>query len=151
MYVKIKITNITRNPTFKYLSVSLYTWVVPQNYFKISLTGDLPGGPVVKNPPCNAGDPGLIPGQGTKIPHAVGQLSPRTTTTELTHHNYWARTPQLEPACCKLQSPRALEPARHNYRAHAPWSLRTTTREKPARHKERSHVPQLRPDTAQNK
>ena len=25
---------------------------------------------------------GLIPGQGTKIPHAVGQLSPRATTTK---------------------------------------------------------------------
>ena len=38
---------------------------------------DFPGGPVVKNPPYNAGDAGLIPGQGTKIPHAAGQLSPR--------------------------------------------------------------------------
>ena len=28
---------------------------------------DFPGGPVVKNPPSNAGDAGLIPGQGTKI------------------------------------------------------------------------------------
>ena len=33
------------------------------------------GGPVVKNLP-NAGDVGSIPGPGTKIPHAVGQLSP---------------------------------------------------------------------------
>ena len=48
---------------------------------------DFPGGPVVKNPPYNAGDAGLIPGQGTKIPHAVGQLSPRTATTELAHLN----------------------------------------------------------------
>ena len=44
---------------------------------------DFPGGPVVKNPPCNAGDAGLIPAQGTKIPHAVGQPSPHATTTEL--------------------------------------------------------------------
>ena len=29
------------------------------------------GGPVVKNPPSNVGDVGSIPGQGTKIPHAV--------------------------------------------------------------------------------
>ena len=29
--------------------------------------GDFPGGPVVKNPPSNAGDNGSIPGQGTKI------------------------------------------------------------------------------------
>ena len=44
---------------------------------------DFPGGPVVKNSPSNAGDPGLIPGWGTKIPHAAGQLSPCATTTEL--------------------------------------------------------------------
>ena len=36
---------------------------------------DFPGGPVVKNLPCNAGDTGLNPGQETKIPHATGQLS----------------------------------------------------------------------------
>ena len=35
-----------------------------------------PGGPVVKNLPFNAGDAGSIPGQGTKIPHNVGPLSP---------------------------------------------------------------------------
>ena len=37
---------------------------------------DLPGGPVVKNPPCdNAGDPSSIPDWGTKIPHSSEQLS----------------------------------------------------------------------------
>ena len=44
--------------------------------------GDFPGGPVVKNPPCNAGDSGLILGQGTKIPHTVKQLYPHATATE---------------------------------------------------------------------
>ena len=43
---------------------------------------DFPGGPGVKNPPSNAGDAGSIPGRGTKIPHAVEQLSPRAATTE---------------------------------------------------------------------
>ena len=38
---------------------------------------DFPGGPGVKNPPSNAGDVGSIPGGGTKIPHAGGQLSLR--------------------------------------------------------------------------
>ena len=49
--------------------------------------GDFPGGPVVntpskkkKNPPFNAGDASSIPGPGTKIPHAAGQLSPVTTS-----------------------------------------------------------------------
>ena len=34
---------------------------------------DFPSGPVVKNPPSNAGDSGSMTGQGTKIPHAKGQ------------------------------------------------------------------------------
>ena len=34
------------------------------------MLGYFPGGPVVKNLPCNAGDAGSIPGQGTKIPRA---------------------------------------------------------------------------------
>ena len=51
---------------------------------------DFPGGPVVENPPANAGDMGSIPGRGTKIPHAVGQLSPCTTTREPARCNYWA-------------------------------------------------------------
>ena len=55
---------------------------------------DLPGGPVVKNPPSNAVDMGLTPGQWTKIPHATGQLSPRATTTELTRLNERACVPQ---------------------------------------------------------
>ena len=31
---------------------------------------DFPSGPVVKNLPVNAGDVGLIPGQGIEMPHA---------------------------------------------------------------------------------
>ena len=37
--------------------------------------GDFLGGPVVRNPPCKAGDTGSIPGQGTKIPHVAEELS----------------------------------------------------------------------------
>ena len=72
---------------------------------------DFPGGPVVKNPPSKAGDTGSIPDRGTKIPHAVGQLSPRAMTTELMRLNEREKThtPQLErspraatkdPTCC---------------------------------------------------
>ena len=32
---------------------------------------DFPGGPVVKTSPSSAGGVGLIPSQGTKIPHAL--------------------------------------------------------------------------------
>ena len=55
---------------------------------------DFPGGPVVKNLPSSAGDAASIPGWGTKIPHATGQLSLRAATTEPTHSG--ARAPQLE-------------------------------------------------------
>ena len=47
----------------------------------------VPGGPVVEIQAYKAGDAGSIPGQGTKIPHAVGQLSLCTTTTELMRFN----------------------------------------------------------------
>ena len=42
---------------------------------------------MVKSLPYNGGDVGSIPGQGTKIPHATGQLSPNAITTELVHLN----------------------------------------------------------------
>ena len=73
---------------------------------------DFSGGPVVKNPRSNAGDTGSIPGQGTKIPHAVGQLSqrlnkrPRVPQTKEPTHSA-AHVPQLQSSC-------ALEPALHN-------------------------------------
>ena len=49
---------------------------------------------MVKNPPSNTEDTGSIPGWGTKIPHAVGQLS----------------------SCASTMKPGALEPIRHNRR-----------------------------------
>ena len=56
---------------------------------------DFPGGPVIKSLPSNAGNTGLIPGQGTNILHATGQLSPHTITTEPARLNWReARVPQ---------------------------------------------------------
>ena len=60
---------------------------VPQGDFRKAMDRDFPGGPVVKNPPSNAGDMGSIPGWGAKIPQAVGQLSPWDSTRE-------------KPLCC---------------------------------------------------
>ena len=37
---------------------------------------------MVKNPPSSAEDTGSIAGQGTKMPHASGQLSPRASLLE---------------------------------------------------------------------
>ena len=43
-------------------------------------SGDFLGGPLVKNPPCQAGDAGSIPGWRPKIP-CLGAAKPK-------HHNY---------------------------------------------------------------
>ena len=66
------------------------------------ISQDLPSGPRVKNPPFNA-DVGLIPGRGTKIPHASGQLGLQAATTE----------PIRSRACGTTAS----EGARHNERS----------------------------------
>ena len=58
---------------------------------------DFPGGSVVENLPCNAGVMGLIPGQGTKIPHATEQLSLRAATIEPRCSG--AHAPKLESPC----------------------------------------------------
>ena len=55
---------------------------------------DFPGGPVLVNPPCCAGDMGLIHGWGTKIPRAPDQLSLSTTISEPVHPG--TGMPQLE-------------------------------------------------------
>ena len=73
--------------------MAIHSFIYINNFITIN-EWDFPGGPVVKNLPSNAGDTGLIPGWGTKIPHAVGQLSvcaqlesPRDATTKPAHHN----------------------------------------------------------------
>ena len=58
---------------------------MPQGFINSIPPRDFPGGPVVQKLPSDAGGVGSIPGQGTKIPHAMGQLSPHTATTEATH------------------------------------------------------------------
>ena len=109
---------------------------------------DFPGGPVVKNPPYNAGDAGSIPGQGTNIPRAMGQLGLPATTTELSRLSERAHVPQTtqptRSGACKPQLERE--------------NLQATTREKPVHRNERSHMLQrrsrmlqLRPDAAKNK
>ena len=70
---------------------------------------------MVNNPPFNAGNVGSILGQGIKVPHAMGQLSPCATTIDPARLNQRACVPQLQsPRMPQLQSPRALEPVPHN-------------------------------------
>ena len=88
---------------------------------------------MVKNLPSSARDTGSIPGWGSKIPHATGQLSPCITTTEPLRSG--ARVPQLESPCTTTT-----EPAHSG--AYAPQRERSPYCNK------RSHMPQLRPDAA---
>ena len=68
---------------------------------------DYPGGPVVQNLPYSAGVAGSIPGCGTKIPYALGQLNPHglerldTSREILWHNNAWPRMMQLRPTTAK--------------------------------------------------
>ena len=66
------------------------------------------GGPVVKSLPWKGGDLGSIPGWGTKIPHAAGQLNLQILnywvhTPQVL--NYWVHTPQLESPCTAVKDP----------------------------------------------
>ena len=96
------------------------------------MSGDFPGGSAVKNPSCNARDASSVPGQGTKIPHATGQLRPHA--------------PSREPMC-----PGARVPQLERENPHEKREKTSTTREKTAHRNERAHVPQLRPNAAKNK
>ena len=55
------------------MAVQLFA-MMPRNVLIILIAGswDFPGGPVVKTSLSNAGVAGSIPGQGPKIPHALG-------------------------------------------------------------------------------
>ena len=61
------------------------------------MSGDVPGGPVVRNLPSKAGGAGLIPGRGTRIPHAIEQLIPRAATKR-------AHTAQLRSNAAKIKN-----------------------------------------------
>ena len=83
-----------------------------------------PGGSVVKNPPANAGDAGLIP---------FGGESTCCGATKLVHCNCWVCA--LGPGdcnywtmCCNCRSTRAQEPVLHSKRSHS--------NEKPVHHSE---------------
>ena len=58
-----------------------YIWL----HIEVIIKGDFPGGPVVKDLHSSAGDMGSVPGLGTKIPHATGQLILPASTTEPAH------------------------------------------------------------------
>ena len=57
----------------------------PRKRYQRCFCQDFPAGHVIKSPPCNAGAIGLMPGQGTMIPHAKRQLSLHGTARERLH------------------------------------------------------------------
>ena len=61
---------------------------------------DFPGGPVVKNLPCNAGDMCSVSDQRTKIPRIAGQLSPSTAA-----HVLWSPCATTRESVCSQQDP----------------------------------------------
>ena len=65
--------------------------------------GDFPGGPGVKNLICHSGEVNLIPGQRTKIPCALGQLSLCAETTEIAPSG--APESQPESLCAAMKDP----------------------------------------------
>ena len=72
--------------------MSCVTWSfnfseLQQNQFLSGGNEGFPGGPGVKNLPSNAGEAGSILGQGTKILHVSGQLSPSVATREPSCYN----------------------------------------------------------------
>ena len=76
-----------------------------------TLKRDFPGGPVVEKQPCNAGNMGSIPGQGTKIPRTGRSTEPVhcnsrslcTTTRESVLHNERSHMIQQRPCVPQLR------------------------------------------------
>ena len=93
LWFLLKLESLYSNWWFWY-SFCSYLQRAPQDALSNSTIRDFPGGPVVKNPPYNSGDIGSILGLGTKILHAVEQLSLCATTTEA--HELWSHVMQLE-------------------------------------------------------
>ena len=68
---------------------------------KLEAVQAFPGGPVLRNLPFNAGDTGSIPGGGTKIPHAEGQLTSCASAAESSSCN--ERFPKIQQRSCLPQ------------------------------------------------
>ena len=88
IYSQLGAENSSKNFIFSIstLMVSMFVSPPPKCMCSKHNSSDFPGGSVVKNPSYSAGNSGSIPGQGTKIPHALEHLSLCATTRESMHH-----------------------------------------------------------------
>ena len=75
------------------LGMTPKAWTLKEKINKLSFIkiknwggGDIPGGPVIKNLPVNAGDTGSIPGLETKIPQCLRTPKPMLHSRR-SHHN----------------------------------------------------------------
>ena len=101
---------------------------MPQHGLQEKARRDLPGGPVVKNPPANAGDTGLIPGPGrSHMPRSTEVRAPQLL-----------KPAHLEPLLCNKRSHRKEKPT---HCSEEQPSLPTT---------EKAGAQQQRPSTAKN-
>ena len=76
-----------------------HSWSLQLPLSKRDRVRDFPGGPVVKSLPGSAGDMGSVSGQGTKIPHAMEQLSLWASTRQTTHHTKNSTWCSEDPLC----------------------------------------------------
>ena len=72
---------------------------------------------MVKNLPSGAGDANSIPGQGIKIPHAAGQLSPGTVTSESLQVTSKTQCSTPPPKKKKTRKTHAMMPSRSSDRS----------------------------------
>ena len=102
---------------------------------------------MVKSLPANVGDTGFDPWSG-KIPHAVEQLSPCTTTTEPVLYNPRATT--TEARAPRAHAPQQEKPLQRG--ATAMRNPHTTTKGSPCSLQlEKARAKQQRPNAAKNK
>ena len=88
---------------------------------------------MVKKLPAHAEDADSIPSQGTKIPHAIGQLSPRATTTKPMHH---IEDPVQQKI--KLKKKKGKEKIHCNTQ-HTPWDTGRTQLSAESKHTLHAH------------
>ena len=91
----------------------------------------VPGGPVVKNLPSNAGDVGSIPGWGTKIPYASQQLSLCAATIEPVLQRLGAAPTEARGPWSPFSATTEATAIRSLYIATTDRPLLTAAREKP--------------------
>ena len=65
---------------------------------------DFPGGSAVESPPCNVGDLGSIPGQGSRILHESEQLGLYVADTDTKHCNEKSQVTQRRSHMPHLRS-----------------------------------------------